>query len=307
MTAKITVLGSINVDLVARSRTIPRPGETVLGGDFQTIPGGKGANQAVAASRLGAYVTMVGRVGSDPFADFLVSNLVKNGVATPYLIKDGEAPSGVALIMVDELGQNSILVASGANSRLTPADVDAVEKAVVSADVLLLQLETPLVTVLRAASLAKEHGIKVILNPAPAYPLPDDIFPLIDTLIPNETEAYMLTGQSLDTPSGIENAARSLLQMGVKTVIITLGKRGALLARQDDLRYFPPFEVTPVDTTAAGDAFVGSFAVALAEGKPLDEAVRWGNAAGALATTRMGAQPSLPDRSEVLRLINREM
>lgn len=307
MTAKITVIGSINVDLVARARTIPRPGETVLGGDFQTIPGGKGANQAVAAGRLGADVTMVGRVGSDPFADFLVNNLERNGIATSYLIKDAEAPSGVALIMVDELGQNSILVASGANSHLTPVDVDAAEKAVVTADVLLLQLETPLVTVLRAASLAKENGIKVILNPAPAYPLPDNIFPQIDYLIPNETEASMLTGEPLDTPTGLENAARSLLQMGVKTVIITLGKRGALLARQDAIRYFPPFEVNPVDTTAAGDAFVGSFAVALAEGKPMDEAIRWGNAAGALATTRVGAQPSLPDRNEVLRLINREV
>ncbi|HEX7434883.1 MAG TPA: ribokinase [Anaerolineaceae bacterium] len=303
MTAKITVIGSINIDLVARSHHIPRTGETVLGGDFQTIPGGKGANQAVAAARMGGYVTMVGRVGSDAFSALLMENLATAGIDTTFVKKDEDAPSGVALIMVDELGQNSILVASGANSRLSPVDVDLAEKAVLSADVILLQLETPLGTALRAASLGKQNGVKVILNPAPAYPLPHEIYPLVDYLIPNETEAKMLTGQSLEEDSGVEAAANILLSMGANNVIITLGNRGSLLATRLGTFVVPPFAVHPIDTTAAGDAFVGCFAVALAEGKALGEAVRWGNAAGALATTRKGAQPSLPQREEVIRLL----
>ena len=303
MTAKITVIGSINIDLVARAHHIPGPGETVLGGDFQTIPGGKGANQAVAAARMGGYVTMVGRVGSDAFSALLMENLATAGIDTTFIKKDKDVPSGVALIMVDELGQNSILVASGANSRLSPVDVDLAEKAVLSADVILLQLETPLRTALRAASVAKQNGVKVILNPAPAYPLPHEIYPLVDYLIPNETEAKILTGQSLEEDSGVEAAAKTLLSMGANNVIITLGNRGSLLATRLGTFVVPPFAVHPIDTTAAGDAFVGCFAVALAEGKALGEAVRWGNAAGALATTRKGAQPSLPQREEVIRLL----
>jgi ribokinase len=324
MAAHVTVVGSLNMDLVARAPRIPRPGETIIGGDFHTLPGGKGANQAVAAARLGAQVSMVGRLGQDTFAGSLLDNLTAAGVDHTFVIQDPEAATGVALIMVDDAGQNSIVVASGANMRLSPADVDAAEAAIADADALLLQLESPLETVARAAEVARAHGVRVILNPAPARSLPATLLSLVDVLIPNESETALLTGVPVgDWPetetaarAGIgttlreellvlrgEKAARALRESGVDTVILTLGERGALLAREGETTLFPAFEVTPVDTTAAGDAFVGGFAVALAEGKPLAEAVRWGNGAGALATTRLGAQPSLPTRQALETLL----
>jgi len=303
MAAHITVVGSLNMDLVARAPRIPQPGETIIGGDFHTVPGGKGANQAVAAVRLGAQVSMVGRVGRDAFAESLLNNLAAAGVDHAFVIHDPEAATGVALIVVDDAGQNSIVVASGANMRLSPADVDGAEAAIAGADVLLLQLESPLETVTRAAKVAHAHRVTVILNPAPARSLPDALLALVDVLIPNESETALLTGLPVRDPAEAEAAAAALRELGVGTVILTLGERGALLAREDRAEYFPAFEVTPVDTTASGDAFVGGFAVALAEGRSLAEAVQWGNGAGALATTRLGAQPSLPTRQELERLL----
>jgi ribokinase len=205
----------------------------------------------------------------------------------------------VALIVVDDAGQNSIVVASGANMRLSPADVEAAEAAIAAADALFLQLESPLETVTRAAEVARAHGVKVILNPAPARSLPGALLSLVDVLIPNESETALLTGMPVGDQAEAEAAATALRGLGVGTVILTLGERGALLAREEKTELFPAFDVTSVDTTAAGDAFVGGFAVALAEGQSLAEAVRWGNAAGALATTKLGAQPSLPTRQEV--------
>ena len=296
MPARVTVAGSLNMDLVVRTPRIPRPGETIIGGEFRTVPGGKGANQAVAAARLGAQAAMVGRVGGDAFGGLLLENLAAAGVDHTFVTQDPQAATGVALIEVDDAGQNSIVVVSGANKRLSPADVEAAAAAIGAADVLLLQLESPLETVTRAAQVARAQGVTVILNPAPARPVPAGLLGLVDVLIPNESETALLTGLPVGDQEQAQAAAAALRRMGVATVILTLGERGALLAYEGGAELFPAFDVTPVDTTAAGDAFVGGLAVALAEGWPLQEAVRWGNAAGALATTVLGAQPSLPTR-----------
>ena len=304
MTAHIAVVGSLNMDLVTRTPRIPQPGETIIGSDFRTVPGGKGANQAVAAARLGIQVSMVGRVGRDAFAQPLLDNLAAAGVDHTFVTQDPGAATGVALIVVDDAGQNSIVVASGANAHLSPADVDAAESTIAAAAALLLQLESPLETVTRAAEIARAHGVTVILNPAPAHPLPAKLLSMVDVLIPNESETALLTGLPVDSQTEAEAAAAALRELGVGTVILTLGERGALLAREDGAEYLAAFEVTPVDTTAAGDAFVGGFAVALAEGRTLAEAVRWGNATGALATTKLGAQPSLPTRQELEALLS---
>jgi ribokinase len=303
MTAHVAVVGSLNMDLVARAPRIPQPGETIIGRDFHTLPGGKGANQAVAAARLGAAVAMIGRVGSDAFARLLLDNLATAGVDHSSVIQDGEAATGVALIVVDAAGQNTIVVASGANMHLSPADVEAAETVIASADVLLLQLETPLETATRAAQIAHAHGVTVILNPAPAQPLPPALLSLVDVLVPNESETALLTGLPIDSRARVEAAAGALRESGVGAVILTLGERGALLAQAGGTQAFPAFMVTAVDTTAAGDAFMGGLAVALAESQSLAEGIRWGNAAGALAATQLGAQPSLPTRRVVEKLL----
>jgi ribokinase len=291
------------MDLIARAPRIPQAGETILGGDFYTAPGGKGANQAVAAARLGAQVSMVGRVGRDAFAQTLLASLTAAGVDHHHVIQDAQAATGVALIVVDDGGQNSIVVAPGANARLSPADVDAARAAIAAADVLLLQLESPLEAVARAAELAHAHGVTVILNPAPACDLPAEMLAQVDVLVPNESETAILTG--LPAGSKVEVQATALLELGVGAALLTLGERGALLAQPEGIEHVPAFRVTPVDTTAAGDAFVGGFAAALAEGRSPVEAVRWGCAAGALATTKLGAQPSLPTRQEVEALLKK--
>jgi ribokinase len=305
MSAKITVVGSLNMDLVARAVRLPQPGETIIGHDFRTVPGGKGANQAVAAARLGARVSMVGRVGGDAFGELLLENLAGSGVDRTHVRRDPQAATGVALIVVDDRGQNSIVVAPGANGRLTPADVEAAEAAIADSDALLLQLESPLESVTRAAEIARAQGVRVILNPAPARALPTSLLSLVDVLIPNESEAARLTSMPAGDRAEATAAASALQEMGVGQVIVTLGARGALWVQGENAEHFPAFEVTPVDTTAAGDAFVGSFAVALAEGRPLAEAVRRGNAAGAQAARGQGAQPSLPTRQALEALMGR--
>ncbi|MCP5096991.1 MAG: ribokinase [Chloroflexi bacterium] len=303
MGAKIIVVGSLNIDLVTRTAHLPQPGETIIGSDLQTIPGGKGANQAVAAARVGAEVAMIGRVGNDLFAEQLRVNLTANHVNTEYVMAT-ESASGVALIVVDASGQNSIVVSPGANGLVTAVDIQNATPIIKSADLILLQLEIPLNAVQKAASIAHEHGVKVILNPAPAQPLPPELLQLVDILIPNESETSLLTGLSVNTQTEVEIAACQLLKLGVETVVLTLGERGALLANATGMNYISSFSVNSVvDTTAAGDSFVGGFAMALAEGKPLIDAVRWGNAAGAIAVTRVGAQPSLPTRAEVEKII----
>jgi ribokinase len=303
MVARIAVAGSLNMDLVVRSPRIPVPGETIIGSQFHPLPGGKGANQAVAAARLGAQVSLIGRVGNDAFARSLLDNLEANGIDHRFVLQEEKAATGVALIVVDKNGQNSIVVASGANMHLSPADVDRAETAIAQADALLLQLESPLETVLRAAEVARIHRVTVILNPAPARPLPPDLLALVDVLIPNQGEAALLAGMPLGTALEAQSAGRALQTASGVTVVLTLGERGALLVDDRHTEIVPAFRVKAVDTTAAGDAFVAGFAVALAEGRAPLEAVRWGNACGALAATRLGAQASLPLRSAVQELL----
>ncbi len=303
MSARIVVVGSLNMDLVIRAAHIPKPGETILGSEFQIIPGGKGANQAVAAARLGSQVSMVGRVGEDSFGDELLHNLEMVGVDGKHIRQDPDAASGVALIVVDDQGENSIVVASGSNMQLTEEDVEAAEGVISGAEVLIMQLEVPLQIVRRAAQIAHDNQVLVILNPAPAMPLPGDLFGMVDLLIPNESETAILTGLPAESQIEMETAASFLLDLGIKTVVITLGNRGALMANKNEVKMFSAYNVQPVDTTAAGDAFVAGLAVALGMGKSLPDAICWGNAAGALATLRFGAQTSLPTHHEVSRLL----
>ena len=299
MRAKIAVVGSLNMDLVVRAPHMPVPGETVIGSDFRTIPGGKGANQAVAAARLGAQVTMIGRVGDDDFGQAQLRNLGELGIDTTHVIVDPEAPTGIALITLDASGQNSIVLAPGANMRLTREDINAAQDAILQSDVLVLQLESPLEVVAYAIDVAHAEGVKVILNPAPARPLPKETLTRLDYLVPNERETALLTGIEATDINSAKKAAERLHGEGVGTVILTLGDRGAFLASAEESVHVPGYQVEVVDTTAAGDAFVGAFAVAVAQGQSLAEAVRYANAAGALAVTRLGAQPSLPTRREV--------
>jgi ribokinase len=296
---RIVVVGSVNTDMVVKSDRIPAPGETVVGGTFMMAAGGKGANQAVAAARLGAQVTLVAKVGRDVFGDQALENFRGEGIATEYIVADPQAATGVALILVDRSGENLISVASGANAALSAADVARADAAIRAADVLLMQLEVPLDTVRCAADLAAAAGVSVILNPAPAAALDDALLSRVTILTPNESEAQRLTGIAVvDEPSALA-AGENLLARGVQNVIITMGARGALwIARGRHCR-FPAVAVEAVDTTAAGDAFNGSLACGLAAGESLETAIRQGCLAGALAATRLGAQPSLPTAAEL--------
>lgn len=293
MDKHILVVGSLNMDMVVRTPRHPRLGETVLGTLYRTYPGGKGANQAVAAARLGARVKMIGRTGQDAFGDQLVEAVRANQVDTRYIRQDTPEPTGVAFITVDNEGQNTIVVASGANSLLTPQDISQAQQAFDGAAVLLLQLEVPLETVEKAISLARQRGIPVVLNPAPAQLLESDLLEQVDYLIPNQSELTELAGQD-----STQAALRVVQTHGVKRLVVTLGADGALVVDGEWQERLPTYPVHVVDTTAAGDAFVGAFAVALSEGYGLRQATIWGNAAGALAVTRAGAMPSLPSRAE---------
>ena len=301
MPARIVVIGSVNTDLVVRGPRIPSPGETVTGGTFLRADGGKGANQAVAATRAGADVTFVARVGADELGELAVAGLADEGIDIGHVGKEPDLSTGVALIMVDEAGENAISVAPGANAHLSVEDVEAARAVIESADVLLTQLETPLPAVERAAAIASAAGVIVILNPAPAKPLPDSLMALVDVLTPNEGEAAYLSGEALPAA-----AASKLRTVGATTVVVTLGAEGALIVAEDVECSVPGFPVVAVDTTAAGDAFSGSLAVSLAEGLELVLAVRRACAAGALATTAHGARPSLPMRDKVDGLLRLE-
>ncbi len=291
----IFVVGSLNADLVVRAPRFPQPGETISGEDLQIIPGGKGANQAVAAARQGAQTAIVGRVGGDQFAPFLIQNLQANRVDVSQVRADSSA-SGVAVIIVDAAGQNSIVLSPGANGRVAPQDVNLA--AFPDAKILLLQLEIPLPTVLRAAQEARQRGQTVILNPAPAQALPAELFANVDILIPNESELALLSGLPVRDVASAESAARKMIAQGVKVVVVTLGENGALLTTPDVAKWIAPFKVDAIDTTAAGDAFIGGFAASLLKGASLESAVRYGSACGALAVTKFGAQPSLPTQKE---------
>lgn len=305
MTAKkkIVIVGSLNIDLVVRTVHLPRPGETVRGSDFGTYPGGKGANQAVAAARLAPediIVHMVGRVGQDGFGTSLLQSLSESGVNVDQVLKVPGA-TGNAMIAVEESSENFIIITAAANGTMTAADMDSIAPLLQEADALLLQLEIPLPAIERSAAIAAEAGALVILNPAPApeKPLPKSLLGNVSILVPNETEASALTGQ--DDPL---QAVAELHGFGVPTVVLTQGAAGALVAQESAIEHVPAFPVSPVDTTAAGDAFVGALAVALIEGYSLKQAARFAAAAGGLAATKVGAQPSLPWRETLLAFMS---
>jgi len=304
MNPTIVVVGSLNMDFVVTVNHLPAPGETVLGRDFQMIPGGKGANQACAAGKLAGpavSVKMVGRVGYDLFADHLKASLAAAGVDVSAVHANKAQPTGVALIWVDRAGQNSIVVASGANHQLLPADVGAMRSVFRGASFVLFQLETPLDTVAGALEAAQREGARTILDPAPAQPLPKELLALVDILTPNESEACHLLGRTVGRVTPLEAAAlaRELRGLGPETVVLKLGEQGCLCLSSAGELAVPAFPVEARDTTAAGDTFNAALAVALAEGKAELEALRFANAAAAISVTRLGAQASVPTRREV--------
>ena len=295
MSKKILVIGSSNTDMTVKSEKMPAPGETVLGGEFIMGPGGKGANQAVAARRLGGDVCFICKVGRDIFGDNAVAGYDREGIDTSHVLRSDKA-SGVALILVDKNAENSISVAPGANNDLTPEDIDSVADVIKASDYLILQLEIPVESVLRAAQIAHEAGVYVILNPAPACPLPAELFSYLSLITPNAGEVELMTGVTGE----LDDKVAALRKMGVSDVIITLGRRGSYVApagREAEL--VPALKVNAVDTTAAGDTFCGALCVALSEGKDLAEAARFATKASSLTVQKMGAQSSIPYRKDL--------
>ena len=297
--SKILVIGSSNIDMIARVRQLPRPGETVGEAQFMQSNGGKGANQAVAAARLGGDVAFVSCLGSDAGAAALRQQFAADGIDIESLFQVADTPTGTALIFVSEEGENSIAVAPGANRRLTREVIDAVADRIAGAEYLLLQLEIPMDTVAYAIEKAREAGTRVVLNPAPAMPLSDDLLRKVYLLTPNRTETETLTGIAVHSAHDASKAAGILLAKGVENVIVTLGSEGALIKNAAGEELIPADKVRPVDTTAAGDVFNGALLVALTEGKPLAEVVRFAARCAALSVTRMGAQTSIPWRREI--------
>lgn len=286
------------MDLVATGQRIPVVGETVLGETFNQVPGGKGANQAAAMGRLQGDVVMVGKVGEDAFGQALIQALREAQVDTQGVTK-APTSTGIALITVQADGDNAIVVVPGANAELKPADIDAAKAAIEESEIVITQLETPLDTVTYALKLAKEQGKVTILNPAPAVPLADELIQNVDYLTPNETELAILSGMPTESQEELEAAAKAMMAKGVKVLIVTLGSKGCLVIDENGTRQFPAFKVKAVDTTAAGDSFNGGVAVALAEGKSLEEAIQFATKVGALTVQKAGAQSSLPTREEV--------
>ena len=295
----IVVVGSTNTDMVIKTSKLPLPGETILGGEFLMNPGGKGANQAVAAARLGGKVTLVAKTGEDIFGRQTKSIFESENLDTEFLFSDSESPSGIALITVDSHAENCIVVAPGANARLVRQDIDLAAAAIQNAEIVLMQLEIPLDTVIYATEIAFKAGKKVILNPAPAQPLPIELLEKLYMITPNETEAELLTGIHVTDQISAESAARVLLGKGVQVVVVTLGNKGALLVTPDICKLIPGYQVEAIDTTAAGDCFNGALAVAISEDAGLIKAVGFANKAASISVTRMGAQASAPYRSEV--------
>ena len=292
--AKVVVIGSSNTDMTIKGDRLPKPGETVLGGEFRMGPGGKGANQAVAAQRLGADVSFICKVGRDIFGDNAISGYQKEGIDCSRILRSDKA-SGTALILVDGNAENCIAVAPGANADLTPEDVDSVADVIRSADYLILQLEIPVESVLRAAKIAHEAGVYVILNPAPACHLPEELFGYISLITPNQTESAPLSG----VEDNLDAAVERLMQLGVKDVVVTLGSKGSLVISEGAKTLVPSLKVKAVDTTAAGDTFCGALCVALSEGCSLVDAAGFATKASALTVQKMGAQDSIPFRSDI--------
>ena len=296
---KVVVVGSFNMDLVVKAGRRPQTGETLMGEEFGMFIGGKGSNQAIAAARLGANVTMIGRLGTDLFGDTLMAAHAAEGICTDYITRDTEVGTGVASILIDADGDNSIVLVPQANMRLSVQDIEQGSESIAAADVLLLQLEVPIAASQRAAEIAKSNGATVVLNPAPAQELPDDFLAQVDILTPNEVETESLSGVRVSTVTDAERAAKVLLDKGLSAVILTLGEQGALLLTPNLTQQVSAYSVDVVDTTAAGDAFCGALATTLARGENFVDAVAFANAAGALAVTVLGAAPSMPTAAQV--------
>lgn len=294
----ILVIGSSNTDMTVKTKALPLPGETVLGGVFTMGAGGKGANQAVAARRLGGDVKFICKVGRDIFGDNALAHYAEEGLDTSGVLRS-DLPSGVALISVDEKAENCIVVASGANNDLLEADIEASKEAIEQCGILLLQLETPVPSVLKAAEMARKAGATVVLNPAPACPLPDELFPFVDLFIPNQTELASFSGLPVGDAEQAAAAAAAMQRKGVGKLIVTMGSKGSLICDGGEPVFVPAKKVKAVDTTAAGDTFCGALCVALSEGKSLKEAAEFATAASALTVQKMGAQSSLPYRKEL--------
>jgi ribokinase len=306
MPARICVVGSANVDLTLRTPRLPRPGETVAGRTFHLGFGGKGANQAVMAAKLGARVTMVTKLGRDVFGEGTLKNYREQGIDTTHVLFDAKLFSGVAPIFVDDSAQNFIVIIPGANMGLTPADAQAAKHVILDADILIGQLEIPMETTLEAFRIAKQGNVRTILNPAPAAEIPDELLRLADICAPNETETELLTGLPAGTAEEAQQAARKLLSRGPGAVILTLGERGAMLIDQSKIENIPAIKVNAVDPTGAGDAFIGSLAMFWGEGLSLQEAIRRANAVAALSVTRIGTQVSFPKRAEADRFLKQQ-
>jgi ribokinase len=303
---KIVVIGSSNTDMVIKTSKLPSPGETILGGNFFMNPGGKGANQAVAAARLGGNVIFLGKTGNDIFGKQATNTLKAENINTSYMITDSDNPSGVALITVDDKGENCIVVASGSNGCLSKSDLDNAMEEILSADIILMQLEIPLETVIYAAEKCHNEGKIVILNPAPAMDLPDELLKQISIITPNETEAELLTGIKVFDLDSAKNAAHKLLEKGIGMVILTMGSKGALVSTGKKDQLIPSLKVNAIDTTAAGDIFNGALTVAISEGLLIEEAVKFSNTAAAISVTRLGAQASAPYRKEINLFVDKQ-
>jgi len=299
----IVVIGSSNTDMIIKMHRIPKPGETIIGGKFNTAAGGKGANQAVAAARAGGDVTFIARVGNDMFGQLAMEGFKKDKINVDHVLTDNSEPSGVALIFVDDHGENSIAVASGANECLSVEDVENARASISSADVLLMQLETPIDSITAAAQIARDNDVKIILNPAPAQSLDDELLSMLNFLTPNETEAECLTGIKVTDIKSAKEAGQILLNKGLEIVIITLGNQGAIVVSETQAKLISGFKVKAIDTTAAGDTFNGVLAVGISEGRELKDAIKFANAAAALSVTKLGAQPSAPNRDEIGRML----
>ncbi|HQB27448.1 MAG TPA: ribokinase [Paludibacter sp.] len=298
-TKKIVVIGSCNTDMVVKTNRLPIPGETVLGGAFMINPGGKGANQAVAIARLGGNVTFISKTGNDLFGKQSIERYKEERINTDFIFSDKDLPSGVALITVDTHGENCIVVASGANGSLSPKDIEKARNVIENADILLMQLEVPMDTVEYAAKLAHEKGIKVVLNPAPAAFLSNELLKCLYAIIPNKTEAEMLSGIKVSDLETAKQAADIIAAKGVDKVVITLGSKGALIKDGDVYSFIPADKVEAVDTTAAGDTFCGAFCVGISEGLSIEDAVRMATKAAGITVTREGAQAAIPYRKEI--------
>ena len=302
----IVVFGSFVVDLTSRSEGLPVPGQTILGSWFKYGPGGKGSNQAVAAHRAGANVTLVTKLGPDVFANVALDFYKNEGMRTDYILRDEQLPTGAALILVDEItAQNEIVVVPGACQNITPDDVERCRGLIESASIILLQHEINPDAQRSAIEIAHAAGVRIVLNPAPAIPVPDDLLAKIDIVTPNETEAQALTGITVTCEEEARKAAQDFLEKGVKNAVITMGALGVYVNDGSRGEMLPRLEVEAVDTTGAGDAFNGGFVTALSEGKDLFEAARWGNATGALSVTRLGTAPAMPSRAEIDELVRR--